>query len=517
MDDLNNGNCLENRRKDDSNQSKVGADIRNASEVPGPSGCRPSRVPSKTVSRGRASSTTSTSSSTSGSSSNSSNSSRSSWNAKAYKKRRSRRRHRRYKKRGGHRKSKDDYQLELLSRQVSELRKQLADNEQRNRVSSNASHNDGHCSSAVDHNCSDLSHSAHFDRESDILVDDNVSGILYDGVEETATREPDQSQLQFSFDFETKLKEPAVPKTPELFLKILQDVQHFDKKEWCEVRYSEVQKLYNHTPGFIDLEANDEIRSYDQLRHLAYADKAYSALTFCVLKQNQALQTSLNELLMWARSAEHLTVESLHEKINDLFCKGDVSKISSDMLQLVCGHRAEVIQMRRDGITNFVRDPLMKSTLRKIPPSNQNLFNAEAFTSALEKIGGVKKAFMPLTKQSSSGPGSQPGTSKAAARHPSQGLAYHYTPSQGTSHGYAASAPHPHYTHTQASQACCHNRPSQGHYSTVERRPSNIGRGSFHPRGGTRQTNRYQGQGKANRKRPGPPADQNSGGKKRKY
>lgn len=522
MNDLTNVNCSDNRRKGDTKQPRARTDTPSASEAPEAPDPRPSRISPKPATKPRSkrdrkrSSSSSTSSSSSDSSSGSSSSSSES---NARKKKRSSRRHRRSKRKGGAHKSKDGYQLETLTREVSELRKQLAHNEQRNRVSFYDAVPNDQCATAVEHNEHDGFASPHYadcEHEPDILIDDNVSGVLYDGVDERGVHEPDQSQLQFSFDFETKLKEPSVPKAPESFLKILQDIQYFDKKDWCEVRYSEVQKLYNHTPGFIDLEANDEIRSYDLLRHLAYADKAYSALTFCILKQRQALQSSLKELLVWARGADNFTVEGMHEKINDLFSKGEYSKISSDLLQLVCGHRAEVIQMRRDGITNYVRDPLIKSTLRKIPPSDQCLFNAESFTAALEKIGGVKKAFLPLNKPASSGPGSQSGTNKTGVRHPSQGSAHHYGPSQGTNHGYYAPQSHPHYRQNQASQACCHNRPSQGHNNnSVDRRPVNSGRGSFRPRGS--HQSKYYSQGKANRKRSGAPADHNSGGKKRKY
>ncbi|KAJ8727632.1 hypothetical protein PYW07_001751 [Mythimna separata] len=44
------------------------------------------------------------------------------------------------------------------------------------------------------------------------------------------------------------------------------------------------------------------------------------------------------------------------------------------------------------------KDPLMKASLKKIPPTCTNLFNAEKFTAAVEKAGGVRKCFWPLKK-----------------------------------------------------------------------------------------------------------------------
>lgn len=174
--------------------------------------------------------------------------------------------------------------------------------------------------------------------------------------------------------------------------------------------------------------------------------------------------------------------------------------------------------MRRDGITNCVRDPLTKSTLRKIPPSNQHLFSSEMFTAALEKAGGVKKAFLPPNKTSNLTTASQAGTSKPPS-HPPQGSAHYRGPSQGTN---LACCAQQHY-YNQPSQGCYHDRPSQGPYydrpsqgtsghSHADRR---MARGSFRSSRGN--FNRNQDSNRGNRKRAGPSADYNSATKKRKY
>ncbi|VVC97608.1 unnamed protein product, partial [Leptidea sinapis] len=173
-------------------------------------------------------------------------------------------------------------------------------------------------------------------------------------------------------------------------------LRHFDKSEWCEV-----------SPGFTQLEANEEIRHYDSQRHLAYADKSYAALTLYLLKQREVLQDNMTNLITWAHDKVGLTSEQLRVKITELFSEGEHQRVSSDMLQIICGHRAETIHMRRYVVINFVRDPLLKSTLRKIPPSNQHIFNAEMLASALETAGGVP------------------------TRYPSQGPAKFDVPSQG--------------------------------------------------------------------------------------
>lgn len=103
----------------------------------------------------------------------------------------------------------------------------------------------------------------------------------------------------------------------------------------------------------------------------------------------------MHDIILWARTQNNLGFQNINEKNSEVFLNGSFNKLSRDLLQLVCGHRTEMMQIRRDNILNYVRDPLVKSTLRKILPSSYNLFNAEQFSTALEKAGGVKKAFLP--------------------------------------------------------------------------------------------------------------------------
>jgi hypothetical protein len=99
---------------------------------------------------------------------------------------------------------------------------------------------------------------------------------------------------------------------------------------------------------------------------------------------------------------------------------------------------AETIQMRRDGITNFIRDPLVKTIKRNILPSNRYIFNTEQLSVALEKAGGVKKAFYPPNKISGFKLVSQTGNNsnnKKATCYPSQGSANIGMPSQSVLSG----------------------------------------------------------------------------------
>ncbi|CAH2083860.1 unnamed protein product [Euphydryas editha] len=320
--------------------------ILNAEPVPETSG-----VSNK---RSRSCSSSSTTSSSSGSSSSSN-----------IKRKRSRRHRRKKNKRDRH-----IEQMDKLLKEVGELRKHIFTS---NNFEVNSNNND------YNSVCSE------------------ISGDLYDNHNLTDERctesEYQKSGYDFTFDIVTKLKEPSVPKTSEKFLKMLSDVQRLGCSSWSEIRYAETQKLYNHSPGFIDLETNEEVKMYDTMRYLKYADKSYAALTYCILKQKESLQDNIRNLILWAKTTD-INFDNLSHKVEELFQKGDFNKISSDLLQLVCGHRAESIEMRRESITSQVKDPALKASLNRIPPSNTYIFDSEPFTTVLEKAGGIRKTLL---------------------------------------------------------------------------------------------------------------------------
>ncbi|CAH0720968.1 unnamed protein product, partial [Brenthis ino] len=234
------------------------------------------------------------------------------------------------------------------------------------------------------------------DINSDISAD--VSGELY--TRENCTQEPVQTSelpVSFIFSLNTVLKEPTIQKSSQARVKLINSIQHFDTEDWNNVRYAEVQKQYCSAPGFTYLDTNEEIKSYDKYSSLALIERGFAAITQALIMQNEAAQSAFTALIEWASfSGNNITAKSLHEKVNELFIKGNFQKISSDVLQLACGHRAELVQQRRDNILRSVKDSFLKSSLRKIPPTSENLFNKESFSTAIEKSGGMSKVFWPL-------------------------------------------------------------------------------------------------------------------------
>lgn len=365
----------------------------------------------------------STSSSSDSSSTSSSSSSESSRDSR--KKKRKSHRHRSKKQK------RERRLLEKLTKEVGELRKNIVNNE---------------------NSCRDNDNESFISDASRELYNDCCASQAFS----TTSCSNSNMLPNLTFDFETKTKDPAVPSTPQEFLKMLNEVQHFGSRTWSDVRYFETQKLYNHQPGFTELETNEEVKAYDKIRHLAYSDKSYAAITFCIFKQKEVFLNSCRTLLAWSKSSD-ASLHNLDEKVQEFFLRGDFHKVSTDLLQMACGHRAESIEMRRDGILKCVRDPLVKSKLNKIPPSNTHLFDQEALTAALESAGGLRKAFWPANQHNSGNASRAKSTN--AARHPSQGHARHNLPSHGTSTNCCNMV-------LSAPTGCHHSQPSQGGYQS---------------------------------------------------
>ncbi len=74
---------------------------------------------------------------------------------------------------------------------------------------------------------------------------------------------------------------------------------------------------------------------------------------------------------------------SLQFGANSEFCK-----MSENLLQVICGKRAECIENRRDLLLSELKNPNVKSALRRIPPCPRYLFNKEQLQPLVTCLGG---------------------------------------------------------------------------------------------------------------------------------
>jgi hypothetical protein len=194
----------------------------------------------------------------------------------------------------------------------------------------------------------------------------------------------------------TELVEPKIPRPPAAFLGTLKRLQRFGSAEWCNVRYSKVSKEYIADPGFKELSENSELSALDPASpQLASVERALAAITHAALKERDLLQSSLQELINWGHDGESaLTPDALETKISDLFGgQGLCNRVSDDLLQIACGKRAEIIETRRNRFLKMLKNKHDVQPLAKIPPSASFLFEEAAFSSELQRLGGVSKCF----------------------------------------------------------------------------------------------------------------------------
>lgn len=216
----------------------------------------------------------------------------------------------------------------------------------------------------------------------------------------TFLRPPDMSFL--SSNLSTTVKEPCISKAQPERVQNLCTWQRFNTPEWNSVRYADAQKKFLAQPGFTELKINEELRRLDDPSPLstrsAQSERSLAALSNALMAQNEALNSALKNLSDWAGKPDSLlTVSTLCEKLKSLFDDNSSYKtISKDILQIICGKRAEALEARRGQILKTIRDKFIREDLEKIPPSNEYIFDAVSLSAYVQKIGGVDK----LTKQS---------------------------------------------------------------------------------------------------------------------
>ncbi|XP_063365812.1 uncharacterized protein LOC134654276 [Cydia amplana] len=195
-------------------------------------------------------------------------------------------------------------------------------------------------------------------------------------------------------DFNTTLKDKGFGKTEEAKFELLKNLQRFDSREWADISFFDIQKSFLAVPGFKELETNDELRHYDKSKYLASFEKTLASLTHAFLLHRDHTQTCLQNILKWAGQCENITAVSLKDKITDLFIEDDkYNKSTNDILQILCGKRADVVLNRRSEILKNVTDTVTAAGFRKIPPSYENLFQADKLKEFLKNEGGLNKVF----------------------------------------------------------------------------------------------------------------------------
>ncbi|KAJ2948940.1 hypothetical protein O0L34_g5875 [Tuta absoluta] len=201
----------------------------------------------------------------------------------------------------------------------------------------------------------------------------------------------------------TSLKDPKVPRADSGHLKLLETLQKFGDPSWKDVRYAEALKIHNAAPGFVDLEVNDELRQFVKGKDFtANSEKITAAICNGLITQRKLLNQNLQEFLNWTSlPGAILTSENIFDKISELFqTSSKFHKVSEEIMQMVCGKRAEYIESRRDRILNELPNKNLREGLRKIPPSSKHLFDETQLRSYIQSTGGMDKWMRPWFQNS---------------------------------------------------------------------------------------------------------------------
>lgn len=188
--------------------------------------------------------------------------------------------------------------------------------------------------------------------------------------------EEDEEALGPSYDTsdfapQTVELEPDVPDPPANLQEQLLQCQKLDRPSWCRVRYAEAENALKHGASFQPLLANFSLgcNNKDADFNLRKIERLLGIVSFGLLAQRDAFQKARVELVQALPQAGPLISKLFTDEL------AGFKKTSTDLLQYVCGKRAEVIQDRRKLLTPA--DPATKRALSMIPPSASHLFNED--------------------------------------------------------------------------------------------------------------------------------------------
>lgn len=202
--------------------------------------------------------------------------------------------------------------------------------------------------------------------------------------------------LESIADLNVVIKEPAISKAnPDRVAKITA-MQRFESPDWNAVRYTDIQKKYVAYPCFTELRVNEELRRLeDPFAPLRWfqMERSFAALSNAFLAQNESVNSALQKLIDWSASADvQLSPTNIYEKMKELFGNESSYKtVSHDIFQIICGKRAEVLELRRRSLLKCLKNKYTREDIDKIPPSNEYMFNPEALGNYIQKIGGIDK------------------------------------------------------------------------------------------------------------------------------
>ncbi|KAI5706161.1 hypothetical protein M8J75_005411 [Diaphorina citri] len=179
---------------------------------------------------------------------------------------------------------------------------------------------------------------------------------------------PSDPTLDSFLDPSTAVKEPELADPdPDLARQAIH-CQRLGQPGWCGVRYAEAEKRLKRGGVFQPLVTNNMFASQMPDASLRRQERLLGTLTYGLLSQRKAFGEAQSALLKRFPEAK--------QYFNTVFMEDNgFRSITDDLLQLVCGKRAEVIADRRKLVE--AGDQVSTRSLQEIPPSASHLFDEE--------------------------------------------------------------------------------------------------------------------------------------------
>ncbi|XP_026726774.1 uncharacterized protein LOC113493150 [Trichoplusia ni] len=195
-----------------------------------------------------------------------------------------------------------------------------------------------------------------------------------------------EDEMELEFLPTTKEAEPLIPEPSAQIKKEGIECQRLGTDSWNRIRYKEVEKHLHAASIFSALKINTELGTLTTQPSpwLTKQENLLGTITHGLLLQRRALAENLNTIVKKCPSAS--------TELRQLVAEDSTFKtISDQLLQFVCAHRSETIDIRRKAFKT--RNEVLNNALHNIPPSPTHLFEEKQLSTLVKENGGLSAVF----------------------------------------------------------------------------------------------------------------------------